>query len=384
MEQTQEIFTNNQTPPAIKVKSKKKTGCLIVLFLLLLFVVSVGGYYLLVLRPKLNKMTGEQLASSLNPEKTKIEAFYNADEALRAELLKDIQYPANLSAPPLFLEEPPSGKPVCGDDNTWMFLLVGTDYRGGDYLYGLADVIRLIRVDFVNSTINMVALPRDLMITMPEGRMRMPSPMKINQAYLAGTEGWGGYAGEGFGANSLAEAIDYNFGVTSEHYMVVNFSVVEGIINAVGGVDVNLPQSVFDEDLGYFPEGPQHLTGNQALDLMRIRKNYSDGFRVGNQTIVLKAMFQALKGPETILRIPALVEQFSNNILTDLTPGELISIGTCVIKNFDTNAINDKQIPLDLMDAGQVYIPSLNGNSFVYQWGDDVVTFIHNALKGRE
>lgn len=85
--------------------------------------------------------------------------------------------------------------------------MVGIDYRGDGYLYGLADSIRLIRIDFVNMTVNMVALPRDLIVEAPEGRFTAPDPFKINQAYLFGTPGMGHYLGSGLGAGALSEVI---------------------------------------------------------------------------------------------------------------------------------------------------------------------------------
>ncbi len=46
-------------------------------------------------------------------------------------------------------EQPASAKvPLCGDDNEWMVLAVGIDYRGQDYLYGLSDIVRLVKIDF--------------------------------------------------------------------------------------------------------------------------------------------------------------------------------------------------------------------------------------------
>ncbi len=384
MDDTQKVETGNADSMSNKGRTKRKKGCVVLLLFFIFFIIFVGASYFLYFRPKLKMMLGEQLNLASNPEREKIQAFYKADSELKEQLIGEIQYPENLSFPPLFVEDDLSeGFPVCGNDRSWIFLLVGTDYRGSDYMYGLADVIRLVRIDFVNPSINMIALPRDLVITMPEGRFSIQSPMKINQAYLTGTEGWGGYAGEGNGAHSLAEAIEYNFGVSSHHYLVVNFEVVKGVIDAIGGVEVELPQAVYDQSLGSFPAGKQTLNGQEALNLMRIRKNYSDDFRVSNQTIVIKAMFRALKSPGMVLKIPTLVNQFSQNVLTDLNPNEIIALANCFITKFDTDAINDRQIPSELLFADQIYIPSLNDISFVYKWSDDVVIYIHNALMGQ-
>jgi len=344
---------------------------------LILIVIATFFYYL---RPKLEKTMGDKLDLKSNPARVKIEAYYEAEESEKAELIKDLDFPSNLEAPPLLMDFEEDGNPVCGKDKSWIFLLVGVDYRGQDYLYGLADVIRVIRFDFINKTMNMVAIPRDTIIEMPQGTFLIESPMKINQAYLTGTAGWTGKIGEGNGAVTLAQAIDYNFGIASEHYMVVNFDAVEEIIDAVGGVEVDLPEPVYDEAWGGFPAGVQLLDGERALDLMRIRAAYSDEFRVENQTLILKSLFSKLKKPEMLLKIPELVNHFSENILTDLDPETMISLGTCFLTKFDISTLKDFQIDQEFLISDSVYIPSLGGNSFVYRWDDQTVQFIHSAL----
>ena len=118
-----------------------------------------------------------------------------------------IQPPSNLEKMPIFVEPTAEAgkKPVCGDEAAWTVLLVGIDYSDPQYTYGLADVIRVVRVDFVEMKVNMVALPRDLLVEAPEGRFTEQNPMKINQAYLLaprvgrvpGRGHWREFAGRG-------------------------------------------------------------------------------------------------------------------------------------------------------------------------------------------
>lgn len=174
----------------------------------------------------------------------------------------------------------------------------------------------------------------------------------------------GGYLGEGFGANSLAEVIRYNFGVTPQHYAVVNFQTVVDFIDAIGGIEVDLPQAVSDPNpsLGSFPAGKQTLSGDRALALMRIRTNYSDAFRVSNQTLVMKAILNKLTQPASLVKIPSLLEQFQEGFLTDLSIEQLANLGGCFLRNFETENLNSAQIPEDLLTADRVYIPSLTAN----------------------
>ncbi len=130
--------------------------------------------------------------------------------------------------------------------------------------------------------VNMVALPRDLLVEAPEGRFTEQNPMKINQAYLFGTPGWGGYLGEGIGANSLAEVIRYNFGVTPQHYAVVNFDTVINFIDAIGGVEVKPAAGLLPIPILRWVLSPgDHKPERRArAGLMRIPHHTQNSFRV--------------------------------------------------------------------------------------------------------
>ena len=356
-------------------------------FLAAAFVLSLA--YAALLRPLMTKPISEKLDDMVSPQRATVEAFHQEEDSEEKEVLKtQISFPSHLAQPPLYKEIETSldNEPqdtVCSYSSSKVFLLVGIDAKVDSYQGGLADVIRLVRVDFANRQINMIALPRDMMIDFPEGRSTMESPMKINQAYTIGTPAMQKYVGGGNGAHSLAEAIDYNFGVKVDHYMVVNFQLVRSVIDSVGGVDVYLPQEVEDDYFGYYPSGYQHLDGLEALVLMRIRMKYNDAFRVANQTIVLKAMLDKMKRPEMILRFPKLVTDFKNNVITDLSVEQIVKLGRCLSSEFDSEKINAKQFTPDHITAAREFIPSTNLYLFVYKWGDEAVKFIHDTLSGK-
>jgi LCP family protein required for cell wall assembly len=124
-------------------------------------------------------------------------------------------------------------------------LAIGSDARGNHYLYGLADVIRLVRVDFVNVHVTILEIPRDLWVEIPgisdhygitEG--------KLNQAYLYGNKGLGYYDGPGEGPGLLARTLDLNLGARPDHYLAVNMITFRNIVDAVGGIDVFLPYEI--------------------------------------------------------------------------------------------------------------------------------------------
>ncbi|MEN6530550.1 MAG: LCP family protein [Anaerolineaceae bacterium] len=363
----------NLQPP---VKKKRANGWRIFLYILLGLAFLIASLYLIWVRPALREPLSEPLSLP-----TMVVGPAEGEETAV------VVPPSNLEKMPVFVEPTLESdkKPVCGDEAAWNVLLIGIDYSDPQYTYGLADVIRVLRVDFVDMKVNMVALPRDLLVEAPEGRFTEQNPMKINQAYLFGTPGWGGYLGEGIGANSLAEVIRYNFGVTTEHYAVINFDTVIEFIDAIGGVEVNLPQGVSDPnpELGSFPAGPQILSGERALALMRIRTNYSDSFRVGNQTLVMQGILNKLMQPASLVKVPSLLNQFSEAFLTDLSIDQIASIGVCFLRNFELDNLHAAQIPDDLLTVDYAFIPSLDSTSYTYRWDQRTVDWIHQNLQSQ-
>ena len=168
----------------------------------------------------------------------------------------DLKPPTNLEAVPVFVEpelQLNNEEIVCGNEQAWNVLLVGIDYRGENYLYGLADVIRVARVDFVNMKVNMIALPRDLVVEGPEGRFTEPNPMKINQAYLLAPKD-GRLCRRRQRRQLAGGSHSLQFWRDTASYAVVDFQTVINFIDAIGGVELDLPQAVFDPDpnLGVF------------------------------------------------------------------------------------------------------------------------------------
>ena len=369
MKDTQPIQTdsNENGTPTNRRKNKKGQIAALVALGLVLILVSVWFTWL---KPFLQKPISEPLV---------LPSVSTAVIPTATEMATD-----EPTLTPTLLEptSTPTPAPVCGNDAAWTFLLAGIDYRGNDYLYGLADVIRLARVDFTTMTINMVALPRDMVVDAPEGLFKEENPIKINQGYLLGSPGWIGSEETGSGANSLAQVIQYNFGVTPDHYAVVNFNAVRDFIDGIGGVEVDLPESVYDPDpsLGFFPSGIQTLDGERVLDLSRIRTNYSDGFRVGNQSLIMKAVIKKFLQPENIVKFPELVSNFYGAFLTDLSIEQITTLGVCFLQNFKLDNYNSAQIPEEILLKDFEYIPALFGSSFVYRWDQTVVDWINQNL----
>lgn len=97
-------------------------------------------------------------------------------------------------------------------------LLIGSDSRANSYAAGLADSVRVIRVDFVHLGITYVTFQRDLYVEIPgissHGRI---THGKLNQAYLYGNSAFGYYDGPGQGPGLLALTLQQTFGDRVDH-----------------------------------------------------------------------------------------------------------------------------------------------------------------------
>lgn len=219
---------------------------------------------------------------------------------------------------------------LCGGPSVMNLLAIGADTRGDNYTYGLADVIRLVRVDFVNPKVSILEIPRDLWVEIPDiaDDLNGQDHEKLNQAYLYGNPGFGYTDDPARGPGLLARTLSINFGTQIDHYAAVNMRTFEKIVNAVGGIDVTLPETVdgrtaTDTDKRLlFLAGTHHLDGTRALTLARTRIEGTFA-RADNQNRVLCALRNKLTSAGVIPKIPELIRAFQNAILTDLSPEQL-------------------------------------------------------------
>jgi LCP family protein required for cell wall assembly len=271
--------------------------------------------------------------------------------------------------------------PLCGDESEWLVELAGLDYAEPDpgYLYGLADVVRVARVDFTSPRVNIISLPRALLVNVPGDHFLVPGPMLLNQTYFFGARGMGSFTGSGYGAGSLAETLQYNFGISIDHYLVVNFQAFVGFIDAIGGIDIDLPTFVDDRPSGYFPPGRQHLDGERTLYLARIREKYSDLVRITDQSLIIEAIFQKLKDPAILTRLPSIYGSLKNSIISDVSP-EQIEVLFCLFDKLEIQDLHFYDPGWDLLVDDREYIPTLKFEMEILRWDQNLVDWLYRSL----
>ncbi|MFC2028855.1 LCP family protein [Chloroflexota bacterium] len=246
-------------------------------------------------------------------------------------------------------------RPLCGNKSILNILVAGIDYWGDDYLYGLADSIRIIRVDFRTHEVSVLTLERAIWVEIPGISDHYGiTHHNLNMAYLYGVPAMGYYDGQNGGAGLLAETLKLNLGIDIDNYLVVGMEAFAEGIDILGGIDVYLPQEVvgdfgepgseYYQTLGYFPPGLNHLDGQRTLDLSRIRMGYSTIFRNQNQDRIFKGIFQKVLSPGTILRLPELVQLWKDSVLTNITPDQIGSM-ICLVSRMRSSDLSFTSIP---------------------------------------
>jgi LCP family protein required for cell wall assembly len=289
---------------------------------------------------------------------------------------------SNLSLNPTITLAPtgtPAEATYCSGPPVMTLLAVGTDARSNSYNYGLADVIRIVRVDFVNAKVTILEFPRDLWVEIPDiaDNINGQDHEKLNQAYLYGNPGFGYYDGPGEGPGLLARTLELNFGVTTDRSVAVNMRTFEKIVDAVGGITVDLPNGLDGrtaEDRSarlVFPPGQQTLNGEKALTLARIRNN-GVFERVNHQNTVMCALQDKLTSPSVIVRIPALVNSFKGAVQTDLTPEQLTQLA-CIGTKIKGEDITFASFPEEIFTGTRVFDPVFHGRVFIWDVDFDLL-----------
>jgi LCP family protein required for cell wall assembly len=195
-------------------------------------------------------------------------------------------------------------------------LVLGADHGvGADKGVGVArsDTIMLMRFDPKTHSLSELSIPRDTRVPV-EGQ----GETKINEAFF-----WGGPA--------LALKTIHEFsGVPINHLMIVTFKGFPRLVDAGGGVDMYVPQTVSTvASLGrpvIFKKGWYHFDGKYAMLYVRIREVDSDFQRAARQQLFIQALEKKILQPRNILKLGEIGKQFMSGLDTDLTARQILEL----------------------------------------------------------
>lgn len=228
-------------------------------------------------------------------------------------------------------------------------LLIGTDTGslGRTNKLGNADTLMVVTINPKTDTTTMVSIPRDTFAQIQGGTHQYA---KINSAFLTG------------GSNCSVKTVEKLLNVPIDYYVTVNMGGLAQIVDAVGGVDVDVPFSWSDEahDAGTFTKGAAHLDGKRALQFARMRYKDPDGDygRQKRQQQVISAIVKSLLSANSLTNYKSVLKSLEGNLLMNLTFDDLVNIANgyrSAIKTFNKSQI--KEIGAYIGDASY-QIPS--------------------------
>lgn len=201
-------------------------------------------------------------------------------------------------------------------------LIVGVDSRAGEGYQGRADSIMLLGIYPGQLRVSLLSIPRDLFINVPGYGMQ-----RINTVNLLGEQ-----QAAGQGTALLAQAIAQNFGIRIDRYARLSFDGFIELIDAVGGVTVEVERALVDHAYPdgqggvisvRFDAGAQEMDGERALIYARIRHPDDDYRRAARQQQVLSALLSRLVNPS---RWPAALSALNSALDSNLSLWDAITL----------------------------------------------------------
>ncbi len=242
------------------------------------------------------------------------------------------------------------GKPnlrvlVMGLDDNW------TD---NDEVYtagSRTDTLIGVNVNLADKQISVLSIPRDLWVYIPKDGYG-----KVNEAY-----------GDG-GPQRTEATVVKNLDVPAfDYYVVLRLDATKNIINAIGGLDVNVEKDMdYDDSWGqlhiHLRKGMQHLNGEQTVGYIRFRHDPEGDFgRMRRQRQVVQLLARRFRDPSIALHLPALLAVIKNNIRTDMPFGKLYDLALAM-RGVSPQAVHSSVLPVE--------IGWTNGESVLFATGD--------------
>lgn len=192
------------------------------------------------------------------------------------------------------------------------------------------DVNMVLTLDDDNKEIRLLSILRDSYIYYGEDKTN-----KLNYAINYG------------GVTNSIKTVNENYGTEIRDYILIDFDGVMNLVDAMGGVNVNLTS----EEIPYISPnknlkpGNNVLSGKQALSYSRIRRIGTDFQRTQRQRNVINAMYSKVKSL-SLGEMNKLLDVALNNVETSLSYGEILSLGQKII-SYGGKEIKQGRVPID-------------------------------------
>ncbi|WP_300926967.1 LCP family protein, partial [uncultured Dubosiella sp.] len=260
--------------------------------------------------------------------------------------------------------------------NAFNILISGNDTYGDVGELSRSDVNMVVTVNPQTRTVLLTSIPRDCYVEFV---------CDEQDACLAGASDKITHTGL-HGINTTKKTVENLLGITVNYTFRANFSSVMEIVDAIGGIDVEIPEGMAVETfyanntLEGVHEGMNHLQGERALAFARERYAYIDGDnqRVRNQQTVLKAIFAKATSPEIIVNYSSLLDAFQGAFDTTLSQDEITTLIKYQIQENPQWKFESYQLT---GEGAQLLSPELGQTAYVTVVDPYSITLAHDKIE---
>ncbi|MFR4650917.1 MAG: LCP family protein [Phascolarctobacterium sp.] len=194
-------------------------------------------------------------------------------------------------------------------------VVLGVDERAAEHDVGRSDTLFVVMFDTDKKAASLLSVPRDTRV-----HIQGHGWDKINHAYAYG------------GRELTQKTVEELLGLKINNYIMVDFKGFKGLVDAIGGVDINVEKDMYyyDEWDGFkidLHKGMQHMDGETAIQYVRYRDEEGDIGRIRRQQHFLMAVYDRITSADMLLHIPGLAKQLTSMVKTDMPISDMIELG---------------------------------------------------------
>lgn len=237
-------------------------------------------------------------------------------------------------------------------------IVLGVDERTEDNDVGRSDTLFVVMFDTDKKVASLLSIPRDTRV-----RIHNYGWDKINHAYAYG------------GRELTQKTTEELLGLKINNYVMVDFKGFQGLVDAIGGVDINVEKDMYyyDEWDGFkidIKKGMQHLDGKSAIQYVRYRDEEGDIGRIRRQQHFLMAVYERISSANMLLHIPGLAQQLTSMVKTDLPLSDMIDLGRAL-----HSMVKEKGLAMVTVPGTPKYIDDIS------YWVPDIMALREQMVK---
>ena len=226
-------------------------------------------------------------------------------------------------------------------------VVMGCDIRKDDV--GRSDTLFVVMLDKSNKNAALLSVPRDTRV-----KIKGHGWDKVNSAFAYG------------GHKLTQETVQDFLGIKLNNYVVVDFRGFKGLVDAVGGVDINVEKRMYyydpyaDFEIDLRP-GKQHMDGKTAMQYVRYRDEEGDIGRIRRQQKFIMALYQQIASKNIIAKMPGVSKQIMSMVKTDLSLKEMVELGNVMRGMMEKDGLKMSMVPGEpkYIDGISYWIPDI-------------------------